>query len=196
MPLRDLCLPKAHLHSPCFLTGNDSNEDIWLLAEPVQTIPNGNPLPMLPSCQGVGSPAAKGITTTSRENWNLTISPEKVSSWVTAEKDTGELLWSAPFSSLFYYTEHIKLAGDHSVFQALSLDIKPVLLKTFFLLLQLHQCYPGFPLELEVSSRSQKEIDISKPNSITKYNNILFLEVKLPHIPDCGRIFTTSNHFY
>lgn len=169
----------------------------YLLAVPEQPNPDGNPKPILPSCWGVNSPAARAITTTriSRKNWNLTISPEKVSSWVTAVKDTGELLWSASFSSLFYYKEHINLAGDHSVFQALSLDTKPVS-QNFLLACAAPQCYPGFPLELEVSSRSQKEIDISKPNSITKYNNILFLEVKLPHIPDCGRIFITSNPFY
>lgn len=165
MPLWDLCLPKAHLHCPCLLTWNDSNEDILLAGKTRTSHPWWKPAAHAPFLLGVSSPAAKGTTTTriSTKNWNLTISPEKVSSWVTAVKDTEELLLSASFSSLFYYTKHINLAGDHSVFQALSLDTKPVLLKTLFLLLQLHQCYPGFPLELEVSSWSQKEIDISKP---------------------------------
>jgi len=38
------------------------------------------------------------------------------------------------------------VAIPQSLFQALSLDTAVMLLIAFFLLLQLHQCYPGFPL--------------------------------------------------
>lgn len=136
--------PVTHMRTFCLLPGT------------MQVITDGNPVPRLPFCCSVHSTVAKGIRTTriSRRKQNLKISPEKVSSWITALKDTSELLWSASFPyyltllSQFLYTENIlnMLVITQSLFQALSLDTAVISLIAFFLLLQLHQCYPGFPL--------------------------------------------------